>query len=104
MRSGVNMNLLAQLNAVRPTKQGPTPTELKLMKARGVQIKAAVERYQAAMQSKGWMTRRQIEEALGTTENTCEHFLKRLLNDYKLVDRRKAQTRQLTYEWRWKEE
>lgn len=72
------------------------------MKARGVQTQAAVDRYQAAMQGKGWMTRRQVEEALGTTDNSCEHFLKRLLNDYGLVERRKAKTKQLTYEWRWK--
>lgn len=107
------MNLAAQLQAAN-NSPSPTKTEdhVRQIRLRNLALGAkaqsdkAIVRYRAVMEGKGWMTQRQIENALGyaATVSTCylakllreEHVERRNRDGAKKFDRRSG------YEWRWK--
>ena len=58
------------------------------------------------MQDRGWMTQRQIENALGYAATVSTAYLHKL-RDQDLIERRNRDgaptyTRRAGYEWRWK--
>ena len=107
------MNLLAQLQAAsrkpeapKPAPKGaPHPRLKNLLKGGPSQTVAAIARYQKVMKYRGWMTQRQIENALGYATTVSTAFLHKI-HKQGLIERRNkggspTYARRLGFEWRW---
>jgi len=75
-------------------------------KARLMHTANAIERYRHAMITKSWLTQSQIEQSLGYAATVSTAFLKKLVEDLKLVERRNRDgavkyNRMRGYEYRW---
>lgn len=68
----------------------------------------AVERYKKAMEGEGWLPQWQIEAKLGYGRTVANDFLKKLVVELQLVEKRNKNgtivfNRRLGYEYKWKE-
>lgn len=104
------MNLLQQLTAASatpaPAKSRPQNWVHATQRARLLHTEYAVARYREVMQGRGWLRQSQIEGALGYASTVSTEFLKKLLNELKLIERRNRDgavkyARRSGYEWRW---
>ena len=106
------MNLAAQLQAAAvavppPATTPPHPRLQNLLLGGPAQSAKALARYRSIMQDRGWMTQRQIENALGYAATVSTAYLAKLLNEGHVERRNRddapTYTRRAGYEWRWKE-
>lgn len=108
------MNFAAQLAAAnrKPAAPEKAAADIQEIRRRNLALGAkaqtdkALARYRAVMEGRGWMTQRQVENALGyaATVSTC--YLAKLLRE-EHVERRNRDgaakfDRRSGYEWRWK--
>lgn len=108
--------LVQQLQAANnPQQAGTTPCPVqnkrlaawpeRAQRGRELHTKGAVEAYRKVMFGKGWMTSWQIECALGYARTSSTMFLKKLLVELKLIERRPKNglpyNRKSGYEFRW---
>jgi len=75
-------------------------------KARLEHTANAIERYRLVMTAKSWLTQSQIEQSLGYASTVSTGFLKKLVEDLKLVERRNRDgavkyNRMRGFEYRW---
>ena len=109
------MDLFTQLSAVgsAPRAKKPSKQPANYYEARKAAWEAhtqsSITAYKRVMQGAGWLTQRQIEFSLGYAATSSTIFLKRLREDFKLVERRNRDdaptyNRMRGYEWRWKDE
>lgn len=101
----------AASSSPKPTTLGAALTAQKraaLAVAHAQHTAKAVARYKVAMQGAGWLKTSLIEARLGFAKTVANPFLKKLLNDLKLIERRnrdddKVFNKKKGWEWRWKE-
>ena len=105
------MNLAAMLQAAnqpaQETKEAKQHARLKNLLLGGPSQSAkALERYRAIMEGKGWMTRQQIENALGYASTVSTRFLEKLLSERRIERRNRGGSpvfkKREGYEWRWR--
>lgn len=106
------MDLLSMLKAANnPRPHNPCPVPLSerqrsnLALGGKAQTAYAIERYREIMEGRGWMTQRQIENALGYASTIANPFLHKLLGWGKVERRNKGGAPEYSQrhgrEWRW---
>lgn len=105
------MNIATQIQAAAASSSKTTapdrhPRLKNLLLGGKAQSTKALDRYRKVMAGRGWMTQRQIENALGYAATVSTAYLAKLL-EQGIVERRNRGgvpvfAKRLGYEWRWK--
>lgn len=105
------MNLAAQIQAAAAAapvimQTAPHPRLQNLLLGGPAQSTKALTRYRKVMEGRGWMTQRQVENALGYASTVSTAYLAKLLSNGNVERRNRdgapTYCRRRGYEWRWK--
>ena len=107
MNIAIMLSQAAAAASVPKDEKPPHPRMQNLLLGGPSQAVKAFARYKAVMQDNGWMTKGQIEAAMGLVPSASAKYLRKLLSEGHVQRRNrgnaKRYVRRLGHEWRWKE-